>query len=265
MSRLGAYSLVLAFSAAAFAQAPAKGEKPGKPRFTVGKETTHVLGPLTKEGYVDYPTALNQRLSKGVTPENNAAVLLWKAFGPHPRGATMPPVFFKWLGFHPPERGAYFVPLPRYLKERFGLELGKVAQRSLDQLEPASERPWTVQQYPHLASWLKANRRPLALVVEGTRRSCYFNPLIPEGNAGLMDVLNPSVPGCREVACALTARAMRRIDEGRSEEAWQDLLACHRLGRLLARGATVIEFQVGVALDRGASDAEVTYLGSAKQ
>src|SRR5437870_5725121 len=69
------------------------------PRFTVGKETTAVTGPLDRDGYIDYVTALNQRLARGATPTNNANVLFWKAIGPRPEGGTtMPPEFFDWLG-----------------------------------------------------------------------------------------------------------------------------------------------------------------------
>ena len=56
------------------------------PKFPLGKETTYVTGPLDKEGYVDYQAALNDRLSKGVSPDRNANVLLWKALGPTPEG-----------------------------------------------------------------------------------------------------------------------------------------------------------------------------------
>jgi len=52
------------------------------PRVTISKETTFLTEPLTKDGYVDYLAALNGINSKGVTPENNAAVLLYRAFGP---------------------------------------------------------------------------------------------------------------------------------------------------------------------------------------
>src|SRR5262245_31255046 len=61
------------------------GDKPPKqvkPRFTISKETTCVKGPVDKDGFIDYATALHERLSNGVTPENNANVLLWKAMGP---------------------------------------------------------------------------------------------------------------------------------------------------------------------------------------
>src|SRR5712664_4809777 len=62
--------------------------KKAKGKFTVGKDTTYVTGPLDKDGYIDYPAALNERLGKGVTPENNANVLIWKALGPRPEGGA---------------------------------------------------------------------------------------------------------------------------------------------------------------------------------
>src|SRR5436305_5271729 len=83
-----------------------------KPKFTIGKETTYVTGPVDADGYIDYAAALNERLGKGIKPADNANVLLWKAFGPHPEGTKMPPDFFKHLGIEaPPERGDYFTDL----------------------------------------------------------------------------------------------------------------------------------------------------------
>ena len=70
---------------------------PGSSTFTISPETTYVTAPVDAEGYIDYPTALNERLSKGITPENNANVLIWKALGPHPEGGTMPPEYFKFF------------------------------------------------------------------------------------------------------------------------------------------------------------------------
>ncbi len=52
--------------------------------------------------------------------------------------------------------------------------------------------------------------------------------------------------------------------KGSSTRAWQDLLACHRLARLLARGATLIEALVGIAIDALASNADLAYLERAK-
>src|SRR5437870_8606382 len=92
--------------------------KSDKPKFTIGKETTYVTGPCDKDGYIDYAAALNKRLSQGVTPANNANVLLWQALGPQPEGKKMPVEFFELMGIKPPpERGEYFVGLDRYIKE----------------------------------------------------------------------------------------------------------------------------------------------------
>jgi hypothetical protein len=42
---------------------------------------------------------------------------------------------------------------------------------------------------------------------------------------------------------------MLRLDEGRMEEAWQDLLACHRLARLVGQAPTMIEALVANAFN----------------
>ena len=55
--------------------------QPIKSKITAGKDTTYFTGPIDKNGYVDYITALNNHLKKGVTPENNANVLFLRAMG----------------------------------------------------------------------------------------------------------------------------------------------------------------------------------------
>src|SRR5262250_2173966 len=86
------------------------------PKLPLGKETTYVTGPLDKDGYIDYQAALNDRLGKGVTPQTNANVLIWKALGPRPEGGRgMPAEYFKRLGVEePPEGGDYFIGLTAY-------------------------------------------------------------------------------------------------------------------------------------------------------
>jgi hypothetical protein len=240
-----------------------KGEKQRKPKFTISKETTYVNGPLRKDGTIDYVAALNKRLSQGVTPDNNANVLFWKAFGPHPERAKMPPEFFKWLGYQPPERGEYFADLYSHLRQHFKGDPDR--QKEVDDLfERVTGRPWTARQYPQVTAYLKANAKPLALVVEGTKRSHYFMPLVPGGDEGLIGALIPSVQKCRGFASALSARAMLHLDEGRYDDAWQDLLACHRLGRLVSRGGTLIEELVGIAIDAIAARADLVYLERAR-
>ncbi|HLW64825.1 MAG TPA: hypothetical protein VKS79_05850, partial [Gemmataceae bacterium] len=76
----------------------------------------------------------------------------------------------------------------------------------------------------------------------------------------LVGALIPNVQVCRGIAAALACRAMLRVKEGKTEAAWQDLLACHRLGRLVGRGGSLIELLVGIALDRIAGQADLALL-----
>jgi hypothetical protein len=244
-------------------------QKEGKSRFTISKETTYVTGPLDKDGFVDFPAAINERWRQGVTPENNANVLIWKALGPHPEGTTMPPEYFQWMGIQAPsEKGDYFIKLPRYAKERLKIDSAEAREEIDDQLNRNIWRPWTPKDYPNLASWLKANERPLALVVEATKRSRYFSPLVPgkkdKARSGLIRALMPTLQQCREIANALAARAMLRAGPGADDDAWEDLLACHRLGRLVARGGTFIDTVVGIAIDSTANKADLAFLDRTK-
>jgi RNA polymerase sigma factor (sigma-70 family) len=241
-----------------------------KSKFTLSKETTGITGPLDKDGYVDYETALNEGLREGVTPERNANVLLLKALGPRPQGAAMPAGFFRWLGApEPPERGEYWIDLSRYAREALGLGPGGRINELLDRQGRAARGPWVGKDHPEIAAWLKANEKPLAAALEASGRPDYYNPLVSRKSGGegwysLIGALVPNVQAYRELAAALCARAMLHAGEGRFEEAWQDLLACHRLGRLIARGGTLIEFLLGVGIGQAAGDAGLALLGRAR-
>jgi hypothetical protein len=93
-------------------------------------------------------------------------------------------------------------------------------------------------------------------------------PLAPDksdkGSGGLISARLPTLSKCRYAGQALTTRALLHLGEGRTEEAWQDLLACHRLARLVARGSTLIERLVGIAIDNVAGEADLAFLESAK-
>lgn len=245
------------------------GAKNPKPRFPLGRETTYVTEPLDADGYVDYVSALNKRWSRGVTPANNANVLLWKAFGPHPEGARMPEAFFEWLGIKPPpEQGDYLVPMYRFLRDQFKRDPGLDTKAIEEEASQCSQRPWNASEHPHIVAWLKVNEKPLTIVAEATKRAHYFSPLLPnrakKGDSTLIGALMPGVQQCREMARILTARAMLRLEERRRDDAWQDLLTCHRLARLVARGATLIEALVGIAIDAVAGKADLAFLECAR-
>ncbi|HLW65872.1 MAG TPA: hypothetical protein VKS79_11170 [Gemmataceae bacterium] len=243
---------------------------PGSSTFTVSPETTYATGPIDKEGYVDYVTAVNERLRGNIKPEENANVLIWQALGPHPEGANMPAEYFEWLGApQPSEAGEYWVSfisfLTDHLKEDFPLRRDELYDREAR----AMKWPWLLEDEPQIAEWLKLNQKPIAVIREASRRSEYFNPLVPKGRTeewtpSLLSSLLPNVQLCREVVAILCIEAMLRLEQGNIEGAWEDLLTSHRLSRLLQRGGTLIEMLVGIATEMITVRAELTLLDKGK-
>ncbi|MCS6866365.1 MAG: hypothetical protein RMJ56_15005 [Gemmataceae bacterium] len=235
------------------------------PKLPLGKDTTFVTGPLDKHGYIDYEAALNAELSKNVTRDNNAKVLLLEALGPAPEGGDgFPLAYYKWLDIPPlPRDGDYFISQYKYVRDQLGIT-GEKLEALQDLQYRLNQRPWKADDCPPLAEWLKVNDKHLAKVAEAVKRPEYFNPLVSrraEGESShLIGALLPSVQKCRDLAQALTLRAMLHIHAGQLERAWDDLLTCHRLGRLIARGATLIEALVGFAICQIATQATITYI-----
>jgi hypothetical protein len=243
-------------------------DKPQAPKLPIGKDTTYAVGPFDKYGYIDYEIALNAELSKGIKPEKNAAAALVLVLGPAPEGGDgLPDAYFKWLDIPiPPKDGDYFIGEGAYVHDKLGLS-GEQIEALYELQSRLTQRPWVPKDCPPLAEWLKANEKQLALVIEAVKRPQYFNPLASRRKEGessdLIGTLLPTVQKCRELSSALTLRAMRHIQEKKFDEAWQDILACHRLGRLVGQGATLIEGLVGYAICQVASNATLAYLAYA--
>jgi membrane protease YdiL (CAAX protease family) len=217
---------------------------------TISKETTYITEPLRKDGSVDYVAALNQRFSKGVTPENNSAVLFWKALGPSKIDEKYRRKYFQMLGMPAlPKKGDYFVDLETYLaRQKEGAKPSGVKPEprtrvnAYDLLDPAIKRPWSKEQFPVLAAWLATNEKPLALLVEASKRPRSYDPLVCGEKTPLLAVLRPAVSvfwHAGDAGSALVARAMLRLDSAKVDESWEDLLTCHRLARLLGQGPAV--------------------------
>jgi hypothetical protein len=232
----------------------AKEEKPTV-FVTISKETTYITGPLRKDGYVNYVAAINQQTGKGVTPDNNSAVPFLKAMGPGEIDAKHRAEYFRLLGIDPlPEKGDYYLGIGKYV-ERMKVKRPAGGHGDLsdadfyeDQRSTAMQRPWTKQEFPVLDAWLAANEKPLALLVDASKRPRRFDPLVPEDGSMIASLL-PAISSSREGARALATRAMLRAGEGNAPAAWDDLLACHRLSRLAGQGTTLVDALVAIALD----------------
>ena len=236
---------------------------------TVSKETTYITEPLRKDGSVDYIAALDQRARQGVTLENNASVLFWQAVGPGEIWEDIRDKYFQKLGIPTlPEKGDYFVNIEDYLAHRKDSEKSvnaKPEEESQDDvwniLDPAMKRPWSKKEFPVIAQWLEANEKPLSLIVQASKRPRRYDPLVGGESAILISV--PSLiisffPG--DIVEALVVRAMLRLNEGKVDEAWDDLLTCHRLARLMGQGPTMVEALVASGIEERACAGDLALL-----
>lgn len=212
-----------------------------RPTFPVGKDTTRLLGPLLPDGRVDCVAALNEKYGQGVTPDNNAAVKLVDIFGTE---AVWPPSIrnevLRRLGVTEPaaSRPSQWVAADTKLSES---------------LDAASRRIWSEADYPEVATWLKANERPLSELITASNSPRYYMPLVATGEPALLTVMLPSLRWFREGSKALIARASLAIGQGRFEDARRDMQAVYRLAGLLGQDATMIGRMVSVLTDKSAS------------
>ena len=267
-------------SLAVFQTADLRGDeeqtKKGKPLFTLSKETTYVTEPLRKDGTVDYVAALNALSKRGVTAENNAAVVLYQVVGPGDIRSELRPVYFKQLGIAPLAiQGNYFVTLDqlvqqavvgRNVSEQEFVKLDPLVRRRVfaaqdkvwEQFDQAQIRSWNAREFPLLAEWLQVNRDPLKLLQQAVQRPRYYSPLIAtEKEAPLVSVLLPGLTQYRELARALSIRITMNVSEGKIDEVIADSVTCHRLGRLIGQGPFLIDSLVAVAIDTMACHADV--------
>lgn len=239
-----------------------------RPQITIRKDTTYMTGPVGKDGYVDYVAAVNERLRQGATPENNAVVLLGQAIS-WQHEPPLPPEFFRLLGIRdtPPQKGTY-VDSFRFVSLNSPDKAKEKAEEFYMQLAACTRAPWAAKDSPQVAAWLQANDKPLAMAVEASQRSQYYLPIVPTNPTGidsaLLEAPLPIVQEVREMAKALAARALLRAGQGDREKALEDLLAGHRLARLVGRGRTLLEPLVAAAMERDINAADAAYLESIK-
>jgi hypothetical protein len=248
-------------------------------KVTISKETTHITEPLRPDGYPDYARYVDQRLSKGVTPDNNAAVLLLRAIGPLEIPEVLQAEFFKRLAIEPlPSQGDYLVDWATFSRRIPAKEWPAVpadrpvtAQEYLQSLdEVARSQPWKRDNFPAVARWLETYARQIDLLVAASKRPKTYAPAVREDDDKLLLMaILPLAQNSRMAARALVTRAMYRAGSGDPDKAVDDLMACHRLARLTGEGFTLLEGLVAVSVNQMALEAEKVMIArevfSAKQ
>ncbi|MBX3444402.1 MAG: hypothetical protein KF774_18530 [Planctomyces sp.] len=225
------------------------------PGLVISAETTVIAEPLNDLGFPDYVAALDLELGDGVRPEENFWIGFVEAMPVQAIGESYLEQLAQRPGF---ERALSAQPRletiagPNAAPDEYN--------RRIDLLQQAMAGPWTAADHPELAEWLDRNAAALDKVRAASRLPQAYAPLITGRDRYLYNVLLPHVQETRNVARTLVARARRSMAEGRLDEAWQDVLACHRIAGHLDRSPFLIERLVGFAIRAIAQDATLECL-----
>lgn len=203
------------------------------PEIIVSKETTHITTPLRPDGLPDFAQAIRERQKRGVTPENNAAVLFWQAMG-DPSGEEyaecsreqfeamcheigLEDVPEEWTG-HEELYPAWEEDLIEWLKapgvisaaarkawkldDIDAQELRPLGQGIIDyyesfaaEVDSRAYSPWKSEELPVHADWVEMNKWRFEILLKASERSRWYCVFPPEEEVDLRsDVFGTSVP-----------------------------------------------------------------------
>ncbi|MCA9027338.1 MAG: hypothetical protein KDA86_19165 [Planctomycetaceae bacterium] len=225
-------------------------------RVHISPETTVIDGPLREDGTPDYEAYLNAHWSEGVTPENNAAVDLIRAFGPGIIDEDTREAYFEQLGIPiPPLEGDYYVDFHEFMTQN-----GSDWQTNVDEydrlsqmMDHAQAREWSPDEFLEIEKWLQVNKQPLEVILTATNKPLYFSTLVSLDDQGLLYALLPVTQQTESAARLIITKAMFELQQGNTDRALELTLACHRLARLVSMHPTLSGSLVAYADDAIAS------------
>jgi hypothetical protein len=258
------------------------------PRLIISKQTTVITEPLRPNGLPDYRSFFRDLGRDGVTHENNGAVLFWQAIGPRDMEHEDWLLLCEALGFKEPPETSQVLQEPydsemlqsvaNWLNDEYsvGLSDDKQAllkspevqktlrdQTATDVIALAQTRPWTSQQFPPMAEWIKDNAAPMKLLTEAVERPKWWSPspsLLDDQDGMLLEMQLSDIQNFRAVGRAFCVRAMWHAGEGRPSEAWNDLLFLMKYARVIAKRPTVVNQLVAIAMNTQALEQIVILL-----
>lgn len=225
----------------------------------VRRDTTYLLGPINKEGGVDYVAALNAMESKGVTLNNNALPLLIEAAGPkcfHTKYGDGKWVMRK-LGMKAFAKNAESLITFTHWKKKHPGPLPKTQDRhpkwSLEsRLENRlTQHPWTAAKYPAAARWIKSNQRALNLFSQAMNRPRYYIPL-HSGDGSVIGINRPDQSMVGSLRMVAGADAMFLLGNRDTAQALREARNVHRLARLFSQPPGIISYLLAISFDTSA-------------
>ena len=186
--------------------------------------------------------------------EENAAVWIIRALGPNVPEFKCDPNLFEEFGMQrPPVHGDYLQPEhPKPNVDVRNLDKQQQAEfieTQIGQYIDSMERPWKPSELPEIAEWIESNTLPLDVIHSATLCKRFFKPIFlgkEPGEHGIFtppliaDIL-PLIPRNHSIARKLCSRAMLHLGNGDHKRAWQDLIVCRQLARLISQVPCLID------------------------
>ena len=244
------------------------------------EETVYVLQPMTDKGYIDYLKALEERYyPPEMKTDNNGYRLFVRQFGlvdsyvPAEDREFYRVQTYEKLGLDPGIPTTFVFPdLPvkvfkdfyeargEEIPEHFFTNPSFYGREKRDVSEDHWQRPWTLEEFPMLANWIKDIDAPLDAIAEAVSKPVFFPPLLhtlesvqSETPKDLLGTRLPHVQTLRTAAKMFQARAMYRIARGDIDGALDDKLTLYRLGRHISPNSFIVQHLVGIALESAAA------------
>ncbi|WP_428307421.1 hypothetical protein [Lacipirellula sp.] len=235
----------------------------------VGRETTYLVEPLDEDGLPNYTLALHQKQREDVTPEDNAAALMWQVVRPSEVTDEEYALICRELAVTPSANEQLVTDfsgdetIARLIEWRLAAD-DAGAERELDELEqvefteaivewvrPLPGLPWKREHAPPLANWLDENQTQLDRLVTVAARPKFYSPspnALADSNTAVLDMEVPHILAVRKVSRTLAVRAALRMGGEQHEKAWQDCLACWRLGECISNGPMLLDRLAGIGI-----------------
>jgi hypothetical protein len=199
-----------------------------------------------------------------VTPQNNAAVLLWQAIGRGNLEEAQYAAICREIGQSSKPNIPILQPLDdvgltQTLADWLAVDPHDgSAKDSIDRiLEAARRQPWTSDAIPPLGNWIVRNREPIELIVTACQRSRYYSPsptLLNGDDDLLISIALPDIDNVRRIARALVTRAMWDLGNEYLSGAWHGLFALHQLSLLVRQAPTLVDQLIAMAISQMAFD-----------
>lgn len=224
------------------------------PPLHISEETTRITGPLTPDGQIDFFKAIEElNYPPELATDDNGYRLFIQKFGDvasevefsrNPDKDFYTKQKAEKLGLDPAT-----LPKPNFLVEpQSGIlksdheKIGKIV------------KPWTLDDLPELADWIKEVEEPLNQTAEMLRKPVFKYPYLEINESrNLYHLLLPDAQYSRAIARQFQARANYRIAAGDVDGAIEDNISLYHLARKTGQGGVLVEMLVSIAIEGVAS------------